>query len=136
MGPKGMLVAVVDDEPDVRRALQRLLRSAGFDVETYASGASFLESIAHHRPDCVVLDLHMPQGDGFEVQKQMSLRRADVPLIVITGHHSPETCARVLEQGARAYLRKPVDDALLLAAINAVLGKTCAAAAPGTSDPP
>ena len=129
------LIAIVDDEDSVRRALSRLMRSAGFATETFSSGEEFLHWIGKRKPHCVVLDLHMPQGDGFEVQKQMSLRRADVPLIVITGHHSPETCARVLEQGARAYLRKPVDDALLLAAINAVLGKGCTAASPGTSDP-
>jgi len=112
------------------------MRSAGFATETFSSGADFLRWTEKRKPHCVVLDLHMPQLDGFEVQKQMALRCADVPVIAITGHHSPETCARVLGQGARAYLRKPVDDALLLAAINAALGKTATLSPePGASDP-
>ena len=117
MGPKGLLVAVVDDEPDVRRALQRLLRSAGFDVETYASGAAFLESIADHKPDCLVLDLHMPALSGFDVQTELAARRAGVPVVVITGHDTPAARSRTLGAGARAYLCKPVDDEALLGAI-------------------
>ena len=62
------LLAVVDDDADVRVALSRLVSSAGFTVETFASGAAFLRSVADHEPDCVVLDLHMPEMSGFDVQ--------------------------------------------------------------------
>jgi FixJ family two-component response regulator len=112
------LIAIVDDEESVRKALQRLIRSAGFAVETFPSGAEFLESMARHQPDCLVLDLHMPQVNGFEVQVRLNLAGVRVPVVVITGHDTPEARARTMDQGAKAYLRKPVDDLALLAAIN------------------
>ena len=126
------LIAIVDDEDSVRRALSRLMRSVGFAAETFSSGVDFMASVAKCMPDCVVVDLHMPHVDGFEVQAQMALQYSNVPVIVITGHDTPETCARVLEQGALAYLRKPVDDALLLAAINAALGLSAREPSPYT----
>ena len=116
--PKLPLVAVVDDEESVRRALERLLRSAGFVVETYPSGAEFLLSLPEHQPACVVLDLHMPDLGGLDVQLLIQRERFNVPVVVITGHDTPETRSRVIERGARAYLRKPVDDKQLLAAIH------------------
>ena len=111
------LVAVVDDEESIRRALDRLLRSAGFAVETFASGAEFLRSVLDHCPACVVLDLHMPDLSGLDVQLFLARDRVPVPVIVITGHETPETKARLMARGATACLRKPVDDKLLLAAI-------------------
>ena len=115
-----VLIAVVDDEESVRKALGRLIGAAGFDVQTFASGADFLRS-TQQRPHCVVLDVRMPHMDGFEVQR--ALMRADppMPVVIITGDDSPECRARALQQGARAYLRKPVDDALLLDAIQSAL---------------
>jgi FixJ family two-component response regulator len=62
------LLAVVDDDADVRVALTRLISSAGFAVETFASGAEFVRAIEDHRPDCVLLDLHMPEMSGLGVQ--------------------------------------------------------------------
>ena len=120
--PQALLVAVVDDEESVRRALERLLRSAGFVVETYASGAEFLLSLPEHRPACVVLDLHMPDLGGLDVQVLIARERFDVPVVVITGHDTPESRSRVMTRGAKAYLRKPVDDKQLLAAINDAIG--------------
>ena len=64
------LVAVVDDEDAIRKALKRLLRSAGMGVETYASGSEFLASLASHKPSCVVLDIRMPGMTGFDVQSR------------------------------------------------------------------
>ena len=116
------MVAVVDDEESVRRALGRLLRSAGFNVETYCSGAEFLLSLPEHMPDCLVMDLHMPDLSGFDVQVLLERERVNVPLVVITGHDTPEGRSRVMGRGANAYLRKPVDDTLLLAAINEAIG--------------
>ncbi len=115
------LIAVVDDEESVRKALHRLLRSAGFAVETFASGAEFLVSVRDHQPACVVLDLHMPQVDGFAVQASLAQSAAQVPVVILTGHDTPEARARVLAQGAKGYLRKPVDDLALLAAIESAI---------------
>ena len=116
-------IAVVDDEQSVRKALQRLLRSAGMDVQSYASGADFLEALASNPPDCVVLDLHMPGVNGFEVQERLAETGAPLPVVVITGHDSPEARTRVMASGARGYLTKPVDDRLLLDAISAAVSK-------------
>lgn len=117
------LIAVVDDEESVRRALQRLLQSAGFEVDVYPLGAAFLESLAGRMPACVVLDLHMPGVNGFDVQEAVVRDYPDLPVVVITGYDTPETEARVAEHGAKAYLHKPVDAMVLLAAINAAIGK-------------
>lgn len=115
------LIAVVDDEESIRKALTRLLQSAGLDVETFASGAKFLESIPTRRPDCVVLDLHMPVMNGFEVQARLAEFVTPVPVVIITGHDSAETHDRALAGQPMAYLRKPVDDQALLDAIKLAL---------------
>ena len=116
------LLAVVDDDADVRVALTRLVSSAGFEVETFASGAEFLRSIEDHEPDCVVLDLHMPEMSGFDVQGALAGGHAAVPVVVMTGHDTPESRARAVQLGAKGYLCKPVNDEALLAAISAAIG--------------
>jgi FixJ family two-component response regulator len=115
------LIAIVDDEESVLRALQRLLRSAGLKVEVFAGGAEFLASLPDHQPDCVVLDIHMPGVTGFEVQARLSEAGLALPVVIITGYDTPETRHRVLAGGAVAYLRKPVDDQALLDAITKAL---------------
>ncbi len=114
-------VAVVDDDEAVRRALSRLVRSLGFEVEAFESGQAFLDALPARRPDCVVLDLHMPNVSGFEVQARMAKAGLRVPVIVITGHDSPEAEARALSGGASAYLRKPLDGQVLREAIHAAV---------------
>jgi FixJ family two-component response regulator len=111
-------IAVVDDDPYVRRGLERLFRSAGFGVETFASGAEFLRSADDHEPKCVVLDLNMPDLDGFEVQAQLLRTHPDLPIIIVTGHDTPDSRSRALEGGAKAFLCKPVDDKELLQSIS------------------
>jgi FixJ family two-component response regulator len=111
-------VAVVDDDDAVRRALARLIRSLGFEAETYAGGDEFLASLPARRPDCVVLDLHMPTVSGFDVQARMAQEHLAIPIIVITGHDSPETRTRALKGGASAYLCKPLDEQTLMDAIH------------------
>lgn len=115
-------VAVVDDDPFVLRGLRRLLRSAGFDVDTYATGAEFLSAAATAAPGCVVLDLHMPQTSGFEVQARLAQSGCGTPVIVITGDDTPEARSRALLLGAKGYFGKPVDETTLLAAIAAAMG--------------
>jgi FixJ family two-component response regulator len=122
MATKAPRIAVVDDDPFVLRGLRRLLRSAGFDVDTYASGADFLNAEVDDEPDCVVLDLHMPQTTGFEVQAQLARSGRSTPVIVITGDDTPEAQSRALRLGAKGYFGKPVDDEALLAAIGAAIG--------------
>lgn len=116
-------VAVVDDEESVRKAVERLLRSVGMVAEMYGSGEELLQAGELHSIDCVVLDLHMMGMDGLDVQSQLRRLGAKQPIIIMTGHDSPDTRARVLSGGAADYLLKPVDDRVLLNAIrNAVFG--------------
>lgn len=122
MGNGALLLAVVDDDADVRLALGRLVSSAGFAVETFASGAEFLRAIEDQEPDCLVLDLHMPEMSGFDVQDALAVGHASMPVIVITGHDTPESHARAVRLGAKAYLCKPVNDEALLAAIGTAMG--------------
>lgn len=115
------LIAVVDDEKPVRVALERLLRSANLDVETFPSGVEFLDSLKTHRPDCVVLDLHMPLVDGFGVLSRLTEASIRLAVIIITGHDSTENRECALAAGAAAYLRKPVNDQTLLDAITSAI---------------
>jgi FixJ family two-component response regulator len=110
-------VAIVDDEEAIRRALVRLMRSAGLEARCFASGAEFLDSLALREPRCVVLDLHMPGMNGFEVQARLAHSWPKLPVIVVTGHHTSETHAQALSTRPIAYLLKPIDDRLLLDAI-------------------
>jgi FixJ family two-component response regulator len=115
------LVAVVDDDSEVRVALMRLLSSAGFETETFASGHEFMQSIGAQAPGCVVLDLHMPGLSGFDVQQTLGEQHPEVPVVIITGHDTAEARRRALSLGAKAYLSKPVDGDALLLAINEAL---------------
>jgi FixJ family two-component response regulator len=114
-------VAVVDDEESVRKALKRLLRAAGLEAESYASGQEFLEQAKTREPDCVVLDLHMPVMSGSQVLAQIRKMPRRPPVVVITAHDVPEKRDECLAAGACAYLRKPLEDRLLLNAISAAL---------------
>jgi FixJ family two-component response regulator len=118
------LIAIVDDEEPVRKALRRLLRSAGMDVKSFPSGVEFLESLTTEWPDCLVLDLHMPVMNGVEVQAELAGLRVSVPVVIITGHDSDETRALALARFPVAYLRKPVNDQLLLDAIALALRRS------------
>lgn len=114
---------MVDDEEPVRKALQRLLRSAGMGVETFPSGAEFLDALPTREPDCLVLDLHMPGVNGFEVQSRLAQSGSRLPVVVITGHDTQESQERALAGGAAAYLSKPFDDRVLLDAIAAAIAQ-------------
>ena len=118
------LVAVVDDDESVRKALQRLLRCAGLDVDTYRSGDDFLAAFPARQHDCLILDLHMPGLNCFEVQARLRAAAAHVPVVVITGQDTDEARKRVLEAGAYSYLGKPLDYKILLEAVaDAVAGR-------------
>jgi FixJ family two-component response regulator len=119
MSKEGPLFAVVDDEESIRKALSRLLRLAGLKAETFASGAEFLESLKSHTPDCVLLDLHMPDTDGFEVESQLARNGFRIPIVVITARDAPEDRERMAQSGVAAFLQKPLDGEVLLIAIKA-----------------
>lgn len=112
-----LVVAIVDDEESVRRALERLLRSVGMTARVFATGTEFLAEYERLMPDCLVLDLHMPGMSGFEIMNRLQGR---LPVVVITGQDSPENEMRAVGAGAGAYLSKPVQDHHLIDAIHSV----------------
>jgi FixJ family two-component response regulator len=113
------VVAVLDDEPQMRRALRRLLVSHGFRVEDYERGQDLLEAFSSHPADCLVLDLNMPEISGFDILAAFADRTIKTPVVVITAHDEPGMAARIRALGASAYLLKPVDETSLVGAIRA-----------------
>ena len=111
------LIAVVDDDHSVCAALQRLIRSSGMDVAIYPSGDKFLKAMEIRPFACVVLDLHMPRCNGYEVMSRRAQFSTRIPAIVMTGHDTPDAHRRALATGAAAYLLKPIDGRTLLDAI-------------------
>ena len=117
-------VAVVDDDPSVRRALARLLRSVGVAAAAHPSGPHFLESRAIHDVDCLVLDVHMPGMSGLEVLEEVRVAASKLPVVLMTGRYESEFEERALSAGASALLRKPFSDAVLFAAITEATGES------------
>jgi FixJ family two-component response regulator len=115
-------ISVVDDDESVRKALGRLLSSLDYQAETFDSGRAFLDSLADRCPDFLVLDLHMPGLSGLDVLQQLTRTSVPVRVIVITAHDEPETQTQCLAAGALAYLRKPLDEQVLLSAIRTTEG--------------
>ncbi len=115
------LITIVDDDSGVRNALQRLLRSAGFSVESFSSGEDFIRRLPARKPDCLLLDLHLPALNGFEVLRQLMILGAKFPVIVITGGDAPGMAERTLAAGASGYLLKPLEDDKLLSAVRKAL---------------
>ena len=117
MGQDGATVFVVDDDPSVLRSLQRLLRSAGWATETYASAEEFLRLRDPAAAGCVILDLAMPGLDGLEVQRRLIEEGLPLPIIFLTGRSDAPTIVRAMRAGATNYLTKPVDGDRLLASV-------------------
>jgi CheY-like chemotaxis protein len=113
------LIAVLDDEPKFCRALARLLHTHGFEVVTFTDGKAFLAAWELRLPNCVLLDLHMPDLNGFEILERIAAQH--VPVLVITGHDQPGNAERVRELGGVGYLLKPVNEAQLLQATRAAI---------------
>jgi FixJ family two-component response regulator len=115
------IVFVVDDDASVLRGIKRLLRSAGFTGETFASAREFLERYDSNAVGCVILDLAMPDFDGLQMQQALAERGSVLPIIFLTGHGDIPTSVQAMKSGAVDFLTKPVSDEELLAAVrNAV----------------
>lgn len=112
------LVSVVDDDASVRRALRRLIQQAGFDVQTFASGAEVLALNASRPSACLVVDVYLGDMTGFDLQRVLAQRGVNVPTIFITAHDDEATAEAARLARAFAYLHKPVDGDTLLGAIS------------------
>jgi FixJ family two-component response regulator len=115
------LVSVVDDDESVRESLPDLLREFGFAAATFSSAEEFLASAYIAQTRCLILDIKMPGMSGPDLQRELSIRRQDIPIVYITAHAEPGVRPRLLEQGAVACLSKPFSDTALMDAINAAL---------------
>jgi FixJ family two-component response regulator len=117
------IVFVVDDDPSVLRGLERLFRSAGYDVEGYASPRDFLSRVGADRPGCVVVDLRMPDMGGLELQEELARKGSPLPLVFLTGHGDVPSSVRAMKAGAIDFLTKPCDDTDLLSAVERALAR-------------
>ena len=118
------LIAIVDDDESVCRAIKRLLRSLGLEAQTFTSGREFLdliEATPSFQPDCVVLDVQMPGLNGLEVLERLAKSAGWLPVIFITAHDVVGVRERALTAGAVALLRKPFNDELLISTVRAAL---------------
>jgi FixJ family two-component response regulator len=116
-GDGNLVIAVVDDDPSVRRGLERLIRSVGWKAETFASAQEFLARVGVEVPSCVVLDLQLPGLSGLELQKQMAEVGLETPIVFLTGHGNIPATVQAMKAGAIEFLTKPVEEQELLKAI-------------------
>lgn len=116
------IVYVVDDDASLRVGLESLLRSAGLVVQCFASGAEFLARFPCNMPACLVLDVHLPEGSGLELQRELASREA-LPIVFITGHGDIPMSVRAIKAGAIEFLLKPFRDQELLDAVDLALRK-------------
>jgi FixJ family two-component response regulator len=118
-------VFLIDDDPSVRRALARLIKSAGYQVQTFVSAREFLDSMPDPTgPACLVLDVRMPGLSGLDLQRALQAANATLPIIFITGHGDIPMSVKAMKDGAVDFLPKPVKDKDLLRAIELALARS------------
>lgn len=118
---KPRLIAIVDDEKAVCRAMSRLVISAGLEAEIFSSAEEFLRSFRERRPDCLILDIRLPGMSGLELQRCLTATGHVLPIIFATAGDEVESRSQALEGGAHAFLCKPVNNEVLLRAIRSAL---------------
>ena len=94
------VIAIVDDDPSVRRGLERLIRSVGWKAETFASAQEFLARVGTEAPSCLVLDLQLPGLSGLDLQKQMAEAGLETPIVFLTGHGNIPASVQAMKAGA------------------------------------
>jgi FixJ family two-component response regulator len=114
MIPSDRLVFLIDDDPSVRKGVSRLLRSAGYKSEAFASASDFLAREQHPGPTCVIVDVRMPGVNGMDLQETLIRCQRKEQLIFITGHGDISMCAQAMKAGAVDFLPKPFRDDELL----------------------
>jgi len=127
-GPQSRaMVFVVDDDVFVREALESLVRSAGFEVESFASAQDFLDHRKPDGPSCLVLDVRLPGLSGLDLQKRIREANREIPIVFITGHGDVPTSVRAMKAGAVEFLIKPFSDQDLLDAIEQAVKRDASA---------
>jgi len=120
------IVFVVDDDISVRESLELLIKFAGWHPETFASAGAFLEHPRTTMPNCLLLDISLPDLNGLELQKLIASERTDMPIIFITGHGDVPITVQAMKGGAVEFLTKPFDDEVLLNAIRHAIRRSAA----------
>jgi FixJ family two-component response regulator len=113
----GPIIAIVDDDASVRRSHLRVVQSAGYSGEAFASAREFIAWLAHGQAACLVLDVHMDEMSGFDLYE-----RLQVPTVFITAHDDVATLEQIAASGAAGHLRKPFDGPTVLDTIRRVVG--------------
>jgi len=115
------LVAIVDDDESLQRALQDLIESDGLSALCFGSAEQFLSSTARHEAACLIADIRMPGMSGLDLQAKLKGERCRIPIIFITAHGDAETRILAMREGAVEFLTKPFDDAILLEIVHAAV---------------
>jgi FixJ family two-component response regulator len=118
------LVFLIDDDASVRKGVSRLLRSAGYKSEAFASASDFLTREQHSGPACIVVDVRMPGINGMDLQNVLIQRRREEQLVFITGHGNIPMCAQAMKAGAIDFLPKPFRDTELLECVERALARS------------
>jgi FixJ family two-component response regulator len=121
IGHNSRLVAIVDDDESVQRALQDLIESDGLSALCFASAEQFLDSEARNKAACLIADIRMPGLSGLELQAKLKAERCRIPVVFITAHGDAEMRIHAMRQGAVEFLSKPFDDAVLLEIVHTAL---------------
>jgi|SRR6476660_4880563 len=115
------MISIVDDDQAVREAIQKLVRSMGYDVCTFASAEEFFESSRMHDASCVITDVHMPGLNGIEFQDRLLAKGNRVPIIFITAYPEESLRIRAMKSGAVCFMSKPFSDEALVGCIDRAL---------------
>jgi FixJ family two-component response regulator len=124
MPPAKPIVFVVDDDISVRESLELLIASAGWQPEIFASAQEFLHRPRSPVPNCLILDLSLPDLNGLELQRRIAAERTDMPIIFITGHGDVPSTVQAMKAGATEFLTKPFSEDALLGAIRQALERS------------
>jgi FixJ family two-component response regulator len=116
-------ILVIDDDPDLRASVGRLLRSLGLDVQLFASISDFLKSNSSNGPTCLILDVRLPGQSGLDLQRDLAAAKRELPIIFITGHGDIPMSVQAMKAGAIEFLTKPFRDQDLIDAIQTGLAR-------------
>jgi FixJ family two-component response regulator len=118
------IVFIVDDDVSVRESLELLVRDENWKPETFSSAQEFLQHPRKRVPSCLVLDLSLPDLNGLELQKQLTVEHIDMPIIFVTGHGDVPQSVQAMKAGALEFLTKPINNDALVAAIRNALQRS------------
>jgi len=124
IGHNSRLVAIVDDDESVQRALQDLIESDGLSALCFASAEQFLDSEARNKAACLIADIRMPGLSGLELRAKLKAERCRIPVVFITAHGDAELRIHAMREGAVQFLSKPFDDTVLLEIVHAALKRS------------